>query len=400
MIGYLDCYSGVSGDMLLGALVDAGLPLQHLQQLVDSLGLQNEVRVSAETVERAGVRATQVRVETRGASSPRRLDAIRHLLDSASLSPGVRASSLAVLTRIAQVEGEIHGLPQTQVDLHELGALDAIVDVVGTVSGLEALAIDTLFCSALPLSPGEISSGHHGRLPSPAPATLALLAAANAPCRPFGDGRELVTPTGAALVATLARFAQPVMRLGRIGYGAGSTETPWPNLLRLWLGQDHLGEAAGPGHVVLETNLDDMSPQLLAAATEDLFTAGALDVSVSPLLMKKGRAGWLVSVIARPDHESALAQVLLRQTTTLGVRVHAVRRYEAERRQAEVATPYGPVAVKLKLLDGAVVGAVPEFESVRQVASLAKASLPMVHAAAAAAAQALLTGVASPGPNQ
>src|ERR1019366_6444074 len=202
-----------------------------------------------------------------------------------------------------------------------------------------------------PVSPSEIADGGHGALPGPAPATLALLAAARAPIRPFGAGYELVTPTGAAL------------RLERIGCGTGAVETPWPNVLRLWLGT---GLPATPatteGRIVLETNLDDMSPQLLAPVSQLLFAAGALDVQVSPQLMKKGRAGWLVTVIGRAPAEAALADILLRETTTLGVRVHDVRRYEAERRQTTVDTRYGPVEVKLKLLGGEVVGAMPEFE--------------------------------------
>jgi uncharacterized protein (DUF111 family) len=243
----------------------------------------------------------------------------------------------------------------------------------------------------MPVSPGEIVGGVDHDLPGPAPATLALLAAAHAPLRPFGGGRELVTPTGAALAATLAHIEQPLMRLERIGYGAGSSEMPWPNVLRLWVGMPLAGETSTiGGHVVLETSLDDMSPQLLAPATETLFAAGALDVAVSPLFMKKGRAGWLVTVIARASDEFALAEVLLRETTTLGVRVHRVRRYEAQRHQVEVDTPYGRVAVKLKLLEGSVVGAVPEFESVRETAMAAHARLSAVHAAASAAASELL----------
>ena len=203
---------------------------------------------------------------------------------------------------------------------------------MGSVAGLAALDIDTLYASALPICPGDIVGGHDRHLPGPAPATLALLAAARAPVRPFGEGQELITPTGAALVTTLARFEQPAMRLDRIGYGAGSSELPWPNVLRLWVGVPLAGKSRiRDGFVVLEANLDDMSPQLLAPATEILLGAGALDVAVSPLFMKKGRAGWLLTVIARAHDESTLADLLLRETTTLGVRVHRVGSYEAQR---------------------------------------------------------------------
>jgi hypothetical protein len=401
VIGYLDCYSGVSGDMVLGALVDAGLPLGQLETVVSSLGLSGEVRVAVEDVDRSGLRATRVRVETLGRPVHRRLPAVTAMVEASALPEPVRAASVAVLTRIAEAEGRVHGRPTADVELHEVGSLDAIVDVVGVVAGLAALEVDELFASSLPVSPSEIAEGGHGALPGPAPATLALLAAARAPIRPFGAGYELVTPTGAALVTMLARFEQPAMRLERIGCGTGAVETPWPNVLRLWLGT---GLPATPatteGRIVLETNLDDMSPQLLAPVSQLLFAAGALDVQVAPQLMKKGRAGWLVTVIGRAPAEAALAEILLRETTTLGVRVHDVRRYEAERRQTTVDTRYGPVEVKLKLLGGEVVGAMPEFESVLAAARTSNAGLAVVHAVAAAAATALLSEPAPPAANR
>lgn len=390
MIGYLDCYSGLSGDMLLGALVDAGLEVDRLRAAAHALGIGDEVAIRAEAVTRAGVRATRLHVELIGAPVPRRFNAIADLVSAAPLPASVRATSLAVLTRIAEAEAQVHGIAPNEVELHEVGGLDAIVDVVGSVAGLEELGVDRLYASALPLAPGEL---RHGRtlLPAPAPATLALLAAAHAPIRPFGAGEELVTPTGAALAATLARFEEPAMRLERVGCGAGAVETAWPNVLRLWLGAATADEVPPSREfVVLETNLDDMSPELLAPATGSLLAAGALDVTVSPLLMKKGRAGWLVSVVAPAAGERALAEVLLRETTTLGVRVHPVRRHEAGRRQAQVETPFGPVSVKLKLLGGVVIGASPEFESVRERAAAAGASPAAVHAAAVAAAQPLV----------
>ena len=386
MIGFLDCYSGISGDMLLGALVDAGVSIEEVRATVAALGLADEVAVAAATVERAGLLATRVTVDARADGPSRTFADVATVVERASLPPDVRAKSLAILRRIAEVEGAIHGLPADQVELHEVGALDAIVDVVAAVAGLASLGIDRLVVSAMPVSPGSIvGASHHGQLPGPAPATLALLADAGAPVRPFGDGRELVTPTGAALAVTLGTFGQPPMRLVRVGYGAGAADTPWPNVLRLWLGEP-LDALPGDGHVVLETNIDDMNPQLLASAVETILAAGALDISVSPLQMKKGRAGSLVCVIARAADEDRLARLLLRETTTLGVRVHDVRRHEAGRRFATVQTPFGPVTVKCKVLDGAVVGAMPEFESVRAAAEAAGASLAKVHAAAAAAA--------------
>jgi hypothetical protein len=323
------------------------------------------------------------------------------MVEASALPEPVRAASLAVLTRIAEVEGRVHGRPTADVELHEVGSLPELKGSSAWWPGSRRSGSTSSFASSLPVSPSEIADGGHGALPGPAPATLALLAAARAPIRPFGAGYELVTPTGAALVTTLARFEQPAMRLERIGCGTGAVKTPWPNVLRLWLGTGlPTTPATTEGRIVLETNLDDMSPQLLAPVTQLLFAAGALDVQVSPQLMKKGRAGWLVTVIGDALAEASLADVLLRETTTLGVRVHDVHRYEAERRQTTVDTRYGPVEVKLKLLGGEVVGAMPEFESVRAAARTSNAGLAAVHAAAAAAATALLSEPAPPAANR
>jgi uncharacterized protein (TIGR00299 family) protein len=383
-IGFFDCYSGISGDMVLGALVDAGVPLSHLAGTLSRLSLGGFVRLEAKEVQRGGLRATSVKVIAEPRQPHRTLRDLVNLLESAELDEAVRSRSEAVLRRIAEVEGRIHGQAMDEVELHEVGAIDSVADVVGSVAGLAFLAVERLYASSVPGSPGSIAGGHHGQLPTPAPATLELLAAAGATIRPFGDGRELVTPTGAALLTTLACFEQPAMIVRTVGYGAGGADLPWPNVLRLWIGEPTPEAMLAPAdHVVLETNVDDLSPQILAPVSDLLFAAGALDVTVAPLLMKKGRAGVLVSVVARSQDEHALAQVLLRETTTLGVRVHSIRRHEADRVFESVATRFGPVTVKLKLLEGKVVGAMPEFESVRELAAAADVPLLRVHAAAA-----------------
>jgi hypothetical protein len=397
VIGYLDCYSGLGGDMFLGALVDAGFPFTHLQDVVSALGLGDDVRLEAETVTRRGLRATQVRVEVLSLQVGRTLSEVTSVVHGARLSEAVQRTSLDVLDRLVSAEARVHGRPAAQVRLHEVGSVDCIVDVVGAVAGLAELGIDELYASALPVTPGEVLHGAEGRFPGPAPATLELLATSRAPVRPFGEGRELITPTGAALVTTLARFEQPAMRLEAVGYGAGSQDTPWPNVVRLWLGPGLPERSGRRDVVVVETNLDDITPQLLAPVSDALFAAGALDVTVTPVLMKKGRPGWRLSVIARPDDEASMADLVLRETTTLGVRAYQVRRYEAGRRVVEVATPYGAVAIKLKLVAGAVVGALPEFESVRTAAAAAHAPLAAVHAAASAAAGALVPAPATEG---
>ncbi len=402
-IGFLDCYSGISGDMVLGALVDAGVPLAHLSAVLDGLSLAGYVRLESDQVQRGALRATRVQVIAAPQQPHRTLRDLTALLAAAELDEVIRVRSLAVLRGIAAVEGRIHGQATDEVELHEVGAIDSVADVVGAVAGFAYLGIGRLYASPIPASPGSIAGGHHGQLPLPAPATLELLAAAGAPIRPFGNGHELVTPTGAALVTTLARFEQPPMVIRTVGYGAGQAELPWPNVLRLWVGEPTSEPGAGQDdHVVIETNVDDMSPQLLAPVADLLFAAGALDVTVAPLLMKKGRSGALVSVVARSQHEEVLADLLLRETTTLGVRVHPVRRHEADRAFESVATRFGPVTVKLKLLQGRVVGAMPEYESVRERAVAAGVPLLQVHAAAAAAADALMAsrsdGTSPPGP--
>ena len=402
-IGFLDCYSGISGDMVLGALVDAGVPVSFLAGTLKKLSSAGFVRLESEEVQRGGLRATSVRVVAESRQPHRTLRNLVDLLDRAELDEVVRSRSEAVLRRIAEVEGHIHGQATGDVELHEVGAIDSIADVVGSVAGLAFLGIERLYASSVPCSPGSIAGGHHGQLPTPAPASLELLAAAGAPIRPFGNGRELVTPTGAALLTTLASFEQPAMVVRVVGYGAGDAELPWPNVLRLWVGE-LLPEpkAASEDHVMLETNVDDLSPQILAPVSEVLFAAGALDVTLASRLMKKGRVGTLVSVVARSQDEHALAQVLLRETTTLGVRVYSVRRHEADRAFETVITRFGPVTVKLKLLGGQVVGAMPEFESVRERAAAVGVPLLRVQAAAAAAADALVAALASealsPGP--
>ena len=392
MIGFVDCYSGVSGDMLLGAIVDAGVPLATLAEGLAGLSVRDEFRLESEEVRRAGIRATKVHVVAAPARHHRPFREVRAVVQGGGLPAAVRDRALAVLERLAVAEGHIHGAAPEAVELHEVGAIDSIVDIVGTVLGLALLGIDELHVSSVPVSTGSITSSGH-RLPAPAPATLAILAEAGIPTRPFGEGRELVTPTGAAILATLGLVGQPAMIVDRVGYGAGDADFDWPNVLRLWVGRRADGgdvpqRAPLGDHVVIETNIDDMNPQLLAPVGEALLAGGALDVTVTPIQMKKGRAGVQVSLVARMEDEGQLAQVLLAQTTTLGVRVHPVRRHEAGRSFVQVTPPYGPVVVKQKILGGRIVAAMPEFESVRALAAGTGVALARVHAAAAAAAEA------------
>lgn len=388
MIAYLDLPAGLSGDMFLGCLVDAGWPIDALRSAVAALDLPaGSVQVRAEQVQRGPLRATLVHVDVAETAQHRHLSDIRELIERSSLAPWVQAHAIATFARLAIAEARVHGQPVEHIHFHEVGALDAIVDIVGAAAGLHSLGIEQLYASAVPLGSGWVQSAH-GQIPLPAPATLELLAAAQAPTRPAPGPGELVTPTGAALLAQYARFEQPEMRLLRIGSGAGQRDPAWPNVARLWL-----GEALAAGSLVeITTNIDDMNPELYGAVTQRLLAAGARDVWLTPVQMKKGRPGVVLALIAPAALESTLSDLLLRETTTLGVRVHAVHRHEAMREQRTVATRYGPIQVKLKLIDGAVWGAMPEYDDCLRAAEAAGVAVRLVYEEAAALVRSLVSG--------
>ncbi len=384
MIAYLDLPSGLSGNMFLGCLVDAGWPVEALRKALAGLPLPPEsYTVRAETVRRGAVRATLITVDGSGHQPHRSLADVLALLEAAQLPEPVKRGASATFRRLAEAEARVHGIPVEEVHFHEVGAVDAIVDIVGVAAGLHALGVERLYASPVPLGRGWVET-EHGRLPLPAPATLELLAAVGAPLRPPpGDG-ELVTPTGAALLAQYATFEQPTMALRRVGYGAGHRELAWPNVARLWLGESlHTGPM-----VQMETNIDDMNPELYAAVSEKLFAAGARDVWLTPIQMKKGRPGVLLSVLAPAELESVLADIILAETTTLGLRVVSVRRHEAQRALRPVKTPFGEVSVKLKWVGGRLAGAAPEYEECVRLAREHGVPVRRVYEAALAAAQA------------
>ena len=312
MIAYLDLPSGISGDIFLGCLVDAGWAVDSLIATVEKMNLPTASwLVERQTVMRGALRATLVQVVVQEGDQHRHLHHIRQIIEATELPDAVKQRAIAVFTRLAQAEANVHGTTVEQIHFHEVGALDAIIDIVGTCAGLHELGIEKLYASGLPLGEGWTNSAH-GRIPLPAPATLILLAEANAPTRPAPGPGELVTPTGAALVAELATFSQPRMQLKRIGTGTGQKDFPWPNVARLWL-----GEALESGALIeIETNIDDMNPELYSAVSAKLFAAGALDVWTTPIQMKKGRPATLLSVLAPTVHESTLTHLLLTETTT------------------------------------------------------------------------------------
>ena len=364
---YLDCFSGIAGDMLLGALVDAGLDVAVLQDAIAKLGVGG-IAIRAEPARRGGLAGTRVQVETAPDHPHRALATIERILDESGLEPAVREASRRVFQRLGEVEARAHGIPVDQVHFHEVGALDALADVVGGCAGLQALGVERVECSPLNLGGGTVRAAH-GTLPVPAPATARLVE--GVPVYSDGPAVELTTPTGAALAVTLSSAfgAMPAMRLAASGYGAGSGDFPErANLLRVLLGDAE--DAAGPPETirVLEANIDDMTPETAGAAMERLFEAGALDVTLTPVHMKKNRPGWTLTVLAAPDASAALAAVIFEETTTIGIREHAARRQVLERAWRTVRTRYGDVRVKTAGPANGAPNFAPEYEDCRRLA--------------------------------
>lgn len=366
---FFDCFAGISGDMTLGALIDLGLPLADLEELLNLLGLA-EMRLSAPRVTKDHLTGVQLKVDFRfrHAQPTRNYREIHALIAGAPLSAGVRERSLAMFRLLGEVEARIHGQPLEEVHFHELGALDTILDIVGVAYGVEKLGITRVFCSSLPMGYGMITAGH-GRLPNPAPATLELLK--GLPVYGTDLPGELVTPTGAVLLKGLEAIFEPCppLRLERVGYGAGARELPGhPNLLRLYLGAPI---TAAPGRrervLVLETHLDDMNPELYEPLMAGLVAAGALDVALAPIQMKKNRPGVRLTVVAPPAAREGLLERLFTDSTTLGVRVMEMERVAARRWQESIDTPYGPLTVKVMEYGGRR-RLMPEYEACRQLA--------------------------------
>jgi uncharacterized protein (TIGR00299 family) protein len=365
-IAYLDCFSGVSGDMLLGALLAAGLPLPDLRDALSSLSLPG-FELTAEKVTRAGIAATHAIVTVYDEQPARTLGDVLGIVAASSLPAADKDAAAAVFRRLAEAEAKVHGTNVDSVYLHDVGAVDAIIDVVGAVAGLRLLGATDLYASPLPVGAGEVS-GPHGKLPVPAPATLQILASARAPLREDATTGELVTPTGAAIVTTLGAFARPEMTVESVGYGAGSRNpADRPNVLRLWIGEGALERETRP-MLLIETNIDDMTAEMLAYVQDKLLAAGAADAWFSPIQMKKGRPGTMLSVICTEASEESIARLLLKETSTLGVRVRPVHRWEAEREVIEFQSTLGLAAVKVKRLPGAGPQFAPEYEVCKKLA--------------------------------
>jgi len=390
---YFDCFSGISGDMVLGALVDAGLPMARLKEALGSLAVDG-YHVHAEKVLRAGVSATKFVVHdhdhgrhdhhhhnhehhhhpaspearARSHSHPHRsLPEIFGLIDKSALSAAGRDRARALFQRLAEAEAAIHDMPVEKVHLHEVGALDSIIDIVGAVFGLEWIGADHIVSSPLNVGGGMVHSAH-GHFPVPAPATVRLLG--SAPVYSGAVQKELVTPTGALLVSSYASSFGPIpaMTIEQVGYGAGDNDFPsTPNVLRILVGQSSV--ATGERVVVIECEIDDMNPQLFGVAMDRLYASGALEVFYVPVQMKKNRPGTLLTVIGPPERRSALSEVIFKETTTIGLRYSELDRECLRREIVSVHTPIGPVRFKLAWRDGRLLNAVPEFDDCARLAA-------------------------------
>ncbi|HLK65849.1 MAG TPA: nickel pincer cofactor biosynthesis protein LarC [Bryobacteraceae bacterium] len=358
---YLDAFSGISGDMLVGALADAGADRDAIISAIASLDVG--ATVSFERVKRCGIAATKYHVDVHDQQAHRHLSHIVKIINRAELSKRAQHDAIAVFERLGQAEATVHMVPIDHVHFHEVGAADSIADIVGACVAIDQLGISAIFCSPINVGSGTVKT-EHGILPVPAPATARLLE--NAPVYSRGPALELTTPTGAAVVSCLAESfgVMPSMKLVRTGYGAGGHDfKEHANVLRVTLGERTQAEEA-LNVAVIEANIDDSNPQILGYATERLMGAGALDVSVQPLLMKKDRPANLLRVIARPEHRETLVQIVFNETTTLGLRIYEAERRVQKRSWVEVETRYGKVQVKVSGEGNYA----PEFEDCRRLA--------------------------------
>ncbi len=360
-ICYLDAFSGISGDMTVGALIDAGADAAALTHMLDALATGATFRVEKTT--RRSIAASKFHVHAAAARSHRHLSDILDLIEKSGLPAQVKQNSCSVFERLGAAEAKVHGVPIEKVHFHEVGAVDSICDIVGACAAFDLLGVDSIHCSPVNVGSGSIQTDH-GVLPVPAPATAELLA--GKPVYARGPCVELTTPTGAAIAATLAADFGPLppMRITATGYGAGDKDFPeHANVLRVLIGESS-GAAEATTVTVLEANIDDSSPQLLGYAMERLLESGALDVTLEPVLMKKNRPGTLLRVIAAPEHREALAQLIFAETTTLGLRIYSAERRVKARHLAEVETAHGKVRIKVSESGSFA----PEYEDCRRIA--------------------------------
>ena len=389
-IAYLDCASGISGDMTLGALVDAGADLAAIQTGIDSLGLPS-CRLLRTEVKKRGFRATQITVEHEPEHKHRHLHHITAMIDGSTLSERAKELATRVFKQLAAAEATVHGTSIEKVHFHEVGAVDSIADIVGSAIGFDLLGIQRFVFSPVPTGHGYVEIAH-GRCSIPAPATAELLR--HVPLAALDVEGELTTPTGAALVAALADDVGPLpaLKIELIGYGAGQMDFPQANILRIFVGETHAVTRPSAGFgpitesiVILETNVDDAAGEIVGHVVDQLWSAGASDVALVPLQMKKGRPGVLLTVQCSPEHADKLETLIFTETPTLGVRRSTVTRNVLPREPHHVQTPWGTVLGKVAMLPNGARRFTPEYEECRRIAAQHGKSLAEVLAAAQAA---------------
>lgn len=368
---YFDCSAGASGDMILGALLDAGLGIDRLRDELGKLHL-DRFTVDVTTVSKRGIRGSQALIhidQDHHHHVHRHFSHIRQMIEGSELDAVIKDRSVAIFKRLAEAEAKVHQTTLEHVHFHEVGAVDAIVDVVGSVAGLTALGIEKIMCSPLHLGSGTVECAH-GTLPVPAPGTAELVK--GKPVYATGVQGELLTPTGAAILTTLASDFGPMppMTVDRIGYGAGTADPPIPNLLRVFVGECSEGAAEYDYDrvAVIETNVDDMNPQIYDYLVEKMLAMGALDVYLVPIQMKKNRPATLINVLCAQDRVEEFAGVLLRETTTIGLRWRVDNRIKASRSFSQVHTELGPITFKVAAVDGRTINATPEYDDCKRLA--------------------------------
>ena len=370
-VAYIQALGGASGDMLLASMLDAGLEKSELESLILDLGL-TAISLQVTSTQRGGISGIHLDVKLDSDSKiPRRWQDFVRIVEASALSPRVKSQSMEVFRLIGQAEAAVHGVEPEYVHLHELGTLDTLVDVVGVIFGLETLRIEKVFCSALPTGSGTLRS-QHGLLPVPAPATAAILRATDAPSYPppstLPATGEMLTPTGAAILGTIADFSSPVIQISSTGYGLG-TRNPdaYPNALCLTIGE--LRDInANSDLLILETNIDDSTGEVLGYVQERLFDIGAKDVWYTPIQMKKNRPAVLMSALVSSEMKDDAVRLILNETSTLGIRVRSVERIEADRRIEEFQSSLGVINVKIKVLNGKDIAVSPEYEDCKKIA--------------------------------
>ncbi|MCX7719830.1 MAG: nickel pincer cofactor biosynthesis protein LarC [Dictyoglomus thermophilum] len=361
---YFDCFSGISGDMILGALIDLGIDVEKWKTELNKIPVKG-YKIEISKKQKNSIWGTDVNIIIDDHHSHRHLEDLLKIVDESGLSENIKTKAKNIFYKIAEAEAKIHNQPIDEVHFHEIGALDTIIDVLGSLILLEMLEVAEIYSSPLPLGSGFVNTAH-GTIPVPAPATLEILRGIPV----YKDGREgeLVTPTGAAIISTVANFVQelPPIRVDKIGYGCGKKDFSFPNLLRVYVGE-LVESTVKERNIVLETNIDDMNPQIFGYLVEKLFKEGALDVFLTPVYMKKGRPGILLSVIAPLVMEERLSEVIFRETTTLGIRKIYVDKKIMPREIKEIETKWGKVRIKVANING-IRKAYPEYEDCKSIA--------------------------------